>query len=164
MTIFFLRPRKTLIFLFLLLPVWERWRVTVWEQNISEIFFCIKVNEVFFYQTPKYSDLFVFDNTVWERSKITVWKQELCRNKQVFSTASVKLFFVRPQNTQIFLFLLTLIWESKRHSLETKHFKKHFFALEVLCMYLPCVKIIFNCISEVFLSLRLKMYQFFRFY
>ena len=134
MTIFFIRPENTLIFL--LLPVWEKWRVTVWEQNISEIFFCFKVNEIVFFQSPKYSDLFVFDNTVWERSKITIWKEKLCRNKQVFSTASVKLFFVKPQNTQIFLFLL-LIWESKGHSLETKHFIKYFLPWRFYaCIYL----------------------------
>ena len=112
------RSQNTQILRYLLMPRWERSRVVVSEQFNSNVCFALKVLGMYF--IIYYNDTFSKTSFAME-----VWGMCLPYVK-VFSTASMKFFFVRPQNIRILLFLVKLVWERKGQC-QSKTFPKTFF-------------------------------------
>ena len=80
--------------------------------------------------------------------------------KRYFQLHQWCLFFFRPQNTRILIFLLMPVWEISRIIVWEQKISKNIFALKVLIISLWRKKNIFNCISEVFISLGSKILGF----
>ena len=86
------------------------------------------------------------------------------RKKNIFNCNNKFFSLFSPQN--ILVLSLLLIWRlegDQGSQFQNKKFSIIFFTLKALNMYLTCVKNIFNCISEVFLSLGPKKLGFFFF-
>ena len=130
----FFRPQNTQVLRVLLMPHWEKLRVTVSKQINSKIFFALKGLGMYF--------IIYCNDTLWKISfAMEVWGMCLLYVKKFFQPHQWRLFFFRPQKTRILLFLVKLVWGRKG---QIKTFPKIFFAWEVLSMHLTYVRKIFQ--------------------
>ena len=158
------------------MQVWQSSIVTVLEQKISKNNFCaeslknVSVLRKKYFQLYKWTfSFFRTQNTRafaflpvlgWERLRITVWEQKdfkhifLIRNlrqasiycKKVFLLNKLRVSFVSPLKSQIFLFLQNPIDRSKI-TVFNKNVTRISLAIKILGKRLLTVKTIFKCIN-----------------